>query len=841
MHLKSRQPRALGSLKQRYILIAGAAAVLVTIGAFLANLYARQVTAENTRSLTYRDHVTAVLGDIRNLVWQADTSLNAILISPTDVQEQRITNNLQQARQQLNGLADHPVIAQAGLDPQLNTLQVRLQRMTELVMELIDKRHDPSWVYPALPFINQKLLEPNVEFETAADQALHEIAQRDGRPYASPLYGEFDEVRDLWRRKILNFRAVVIRFAGLNDMDTSAQELNINNLHTLIQQRLDKLQRLADQGKLGFESELAVERMRQAATRWQANWKTIREIRSSSTWRQDLSYLEQEVRPAQMAVFNALTAMEQGITRWSGANIETVQQATHRISNLLLGFAALALAFVLLVYILIDRSVLRPIAHIANAISNEGQVIEQDLKDGSSDEIHTLVAAFNSMRRQIHQRQMALEHQALHDSLTGLANRNLLQDRLIQAMHIMHRNEKELALLLLDLDRFKEINDTLGHQVGDHLLQQISQRLQNLLRESDTVARLGGDEFAIVAPNTDLNQARIFAEKIAGTLSDVFKVEGQNLYVGVSIGIAIYPIHGTDSNTLIRHADIAMYIAKRNNNNYKLYEPTEDEQPVDQLALVGDLHDELKRPRNLMLHYQPQVDLHSHQIIATEALLRWHHPQMGPISPEHLINMAEHTGLIGALTQWVIETAIEDFIGFEAAIDNLQLSLNLSAWNLQDPNLPDMIQDVLIKHRLSPEKLILEITEGAMMNDPVRARTILRQLSEMGIVLAIDDFGTGFSSLGYLKLLPVSCLKIDKSFVIDMLNDENDAVIVHSTIELAHNLHLQVVAEGVENQATLNRLRALKCDTAQGYYIAEPMTREALEHWLQQHRPRRAQ
>lgn len=832
--------KPLRSLRQRYLTIAGVAALVVVVAAVLSNQYTLEVTDKNTRSLVYRDQVTTMIANIRNAVWRSDTALNVILISPSEIQVKRIEDNLEQAKQELTTLVAHPVIDQANLSLRMQLLGQHLEDLAADIMTLIEKRQDPNWVYPALPYIAQKLLDPNIEFETAAEQALHEIAQRDGAPYASPLYGAFDEVRDLWRRKILNFRAVLIRFAGLGDMDTSAQEQNVKSLHESIRQRLKNLERLADDGQLGFESELALERMIAASETWQRNWHTVKEYRSSSVWRQDLEYLQKIIRPAQLTVFDLLTDIEHSILNWSTQNVDDVQEATHRVSNLLLLFAVLTLGFVVAVYFLIDQSVLKPIAYIANAISHEGQIVQYDPGGQSSEEIHTLVTSFNSMRRQIHQRQLALEHQALHDSLTGLANRNLLQDRLVQAMNIMHRNDEELALLLLDLDRFKEINDTLGHQVGDKLLQEISARLQGALRESDTVARLGGDEFAIVAPNTDINQSRIFAEKIADTLTDVFKIEHRNLYVGVSIGVAIYPRHGEDAQTLVRHADIAMYIAKRNNMDFKIYEPSEDERPVDQLALVGELHDELKTPENLALHYQPQIDLLTQRVTATEALLRWNHPQMGAISPEHIINIAEHTGLIGSLTKWVVNTAVADCMRFREIDDSFQLSINLSAWNLQDPELPDVIENVLIEHHMPADKLIFEITESAMMYDPIHARTILHRLTEMGIKLAIDDFGTGFSSLGYLKMLPVSSLKIDKSFVVDMLHDENDAIIVSSTVALAHNLRLDVVAEGVEDQETLNRLRSLRCDTAQGNHIAQPMAREQLYQWLKNYQRKQA-
>lgn len=827
--------KPLHSLRSRYLFVAALVCTMLISGAILANWYARDVSRNNSEALELRNDVTESIGAIRSRIWKADNALNASLIFPRaeNEYEYEIIANLDGAEEELASLAANPAMDTAGLSDQVQALRGSLSLLTDKVQYLMTQRQDLNWTYPLLPFINEKLLEPHDRFETAAAQALQEIAEDDGRPYASRLYGEFDQVRDLWRRKILNFRAVIIRFAWLNSVDVTPQERNITDLHEAISERLATLQRQKAQGELGMESEAALEQMQEASERWQENWAAVRELRSSSIWRADIHYVGTEINRYQQQVFNTLTSIEEDITTWSAKNVAIVQQAAGQISNVLWGLAGVALAFVILVYLMIDRSVLRPIAAIAESLSTRGEESLAGLDKRSSREIHRLITAFNVMRNQVHQRQMALEHQTLHDALTGLPNRVLMQDRLEQAIQLMKRNNGSMALLLLDLDRFKEVNDSLGHQVGDELLQQVGQRLAALLRNSDTVARLGGDEFAIVAPNTDNRQAAQFAEKIARAIKDVFQVGKQNLYVGVSIGVAVYPHHGTDAGTLIRHADIAMYSAKRNNLDYSLYELTRDKRRVDKLALVGDLHDELENTENLQLYYQPLIDLFSHEVVAVEALLRWSHPQLGPVSPAQIIKMAEHTGLIAPLTQWVIDTTLSETSHLRQAGKRLSMAVNLSAWNMQDPELPTTIARILEKHAVPGGQLTLEITESAMMSDPVRARKILMQLGKMGLNLAVDDFGMGFSSLGYLKMLPVNELKIDKSFVTNMRGDKNDAIIVHSIIELAHNLGLRVTAEGVENQQTLSQLQQRKCDMAQGFHISPPLPADALQQWLQ--------
>ncbi len=426
----------------------------------------------------------------------------------------------------------------------------------------------------------------------------------------------------------------------------------------------------------------------------------------------------------------------------------------------------------------------------------------------------------------------ALEYQALHDALTDLPNRTLLSDRIAQAILRVQREGSQLALVLTDLDRFKEINDTLGHQNGDLILQQVSTRLRNALRESDTIARLGGDEFAVLLPSVDLSQATSIVHKLIAALDDPLVVDEQPLHIGASFGVAMYPEHGEDESALMRHADVAMYIAKRANLGYTIYDPSKDQHSMRNLALLSELRGAIDRGE-LMLYYQPKVSLATSSVIGVEALVRWRHPRYGLMSPDSFIPLAEQTGLINPLTQWVIKAAMEQCQKWQMSGLLLPIAVNLSVRNLLDIQFAEQLAILLqaVPHDFRCH-LCLEITETAMMADPVRALMILNDLNEMGVILSIDDFGTGYSSLAYIKQLPVSELKIDKSFVMGMSLGDNDAVIVRSTIELAHNLGFKVVAEGVEDEATYHMLAKLHCDVAQGYYISHPLPPADIEMWL---------
>ena len=420
---------------------------------------------------------------------------------------------------------------------------------------------------------------------------------------------------------------------------------------------------------------------------------------------------------------------------------------------------------------------------------------------------------------------------AYHDALTQLPNRTLFYDRLQQAILAANRENQTLALLILDLDRFKEVNDTMGHHIGDLLLKQVGSRLRDLLRESDTVARLGGDEFAIVLSNINYEGAILAAQKALRSLQAPYTLEGVSLDSQVSIGIALFPEHGEDAATLIRHADVAMYMTKHVGHGHAVYSPEQHQQKPRHLALMRELRYAIERDE-LLVHYQPKIDLRTKRVIGVEALVRWQHPLGGLITPDQFIPLAERSGLIKPLTQWVLNTALRQCQGWHQAGKEISIAMNLSAPILQDPELPDQITRLLQTCSVAPHWLELEITESMMMGDPTRAMEVLARLNELGVGLSIDDFGTGYSSLNHLKELPINQIKIAQPFVTGMMADENSTVLVLSIIKLAHNLGLKVIAEGVENEETLNRLAAFDCDAAQGYLMAPPLAQAELTRWL---------
>jgi diguanylate cyclase (GGDEF)-like protein len=430
--------------------------------------------------------------------------------------------------------------------------------------------------------------------------------------------------------------------------------------------------------------------------------------------------------------------------------------------------------------------------------------------------------------------QRRIKHQALTDALTGLPNRTLLYDRTDQAMRQADRELVPVALALIDLDRFKEVNDTLGHHYGDQLLLQVGQRLQAALRKVDTVARLGGDEFAILLPRIEAREGVMtVARKLQASLEEPFVLEGLSLDVEASIGVAVYPDHGSDPEELLQRADIAMYTAKESHAGFVLFDPKQDQHSPRRLALLGELRRALDQ-RQLLLHYQPKVDAHTGQLLGVEALVRWQHPEHGLVPPGEFIPLAERTGLITPLTHYVLDEALRQGRQWSDAGHKLSIAVNVSARRLLDLQFPDEVAALLDRHQLPAEQLVIELTESTIMADPVHALDILTRLDTMGVRLSIDDFGTGYSSMAYLKHLPVHELKVDRSFVSQMLQSSSDAVIVHSTIDLGRNLGLRVVAEGVEDALTLQHLDLLGCHAVQGYHISRPIASDDLTSWLEQ-------
>jgi diguanylate cyclase (GGDEF)-like protein len=521
----------------------------------------------------------------------------------------------------------------------------------------------------------------------------------------------------------------------------------------------------------------------------------------------------------------------------------SIDEATaeyRRLERWLIGLTLAGIVISALAIVLTAKRIAQPISELATTARRlEQGDYKAQIDITREDEIGALAHAFDAMREGIAKREQEIRRLAYWDTLTNLPNRAqfvlLLNDALVTA----RGREEALFVLMMDLDRFKHVNDVMGHSFGDALLRQVAGRLQLLLanrrQSSAQVARLGGDEFAVLLPAADIDAAQLMAAEILQALETPLSLEDQMVDIGAGLGIAGYPDNADDGETLLSMAEVAMYAAKQRNDGAVVYDAAMDKGSAKSLSLLTELRNAIER-NEFRLHVQPKISLDSGQVVGMEALVRWVHPERGNVFPDEFIPFAEQTGFIRILTRWVMERSAELCRELASKGHHLKVSVNLSTRDLLDQDLPAKFADLLARHKLTPGSFCLEITESAIMDDPVRAQNTLERLSAMGLDLSIDDFGTGYSSLAYLKRLPVNELKIDKSFVLNMEKDEGDTKIVRSTIDLGHNMGLRVVAEGIESEAVWRLLAELGCDQGQGYFMSRPIPGDQLIPWLEKWR-----
>lgn len=832
--------RLTNSLRSRYLLLVLVMGAVLLGGILWGQHNLNQTSTENALRLQARNQVQEFSRALQASIFETYLSLNRFLLDPNRQDHQgEVYQQLERAIHGSEQLHQHPWIIAHGQQGNIDVLRTSLQEMRNDLRELIATRLDPMRQYPSLTTANQFMMPNRNRFNNAMALAIRESdqLQQEGEQHAHRAVHLLLETRHLWTQMVSNFRNYLAnRMGTFDEASLPVQEDAVDTMYGLLTGQLATLRKMNEAGELGFETSAAVPEMIEAITAWRQAFIEVKAIHQTEHWRADAVLIKARIEPRLAEISTRLSRLDSVIRTAAAEDLDKLEAASQAQSQASAIGGIFGLSLLLAIVLSMDRLVLRPIKLVAEGLKAEAFGKEGlPLPKTSSPEAQALIEAFSEMRSQVRQRQAALSHQATHDSLTGLPNRTLLQHRMEQAIRAARREHKPFAFLIMDLDRFKDINDTLGHPVGDQLLSEIGQRLTNALREVDTIARLGGDEFAILLENSDGIRASAVARKVLDALTAPFQINELRLHIGASIGITVYPEHGTDVPVLLQRADVAMYVAKRNQLGHSVYDPSQDEYSVGRLTLMADLRQALEHD-DLDVHYQPKLDMRSGQVTGVEALLRWEHPEYGAIPPEQIISLAEHTGLIGEVTYWILERAARTAANWHRAGRPLNMAVNLSVHNLRDPQFVDRVSDCLHRNGLPPLTLTLEITEHAMMANPAEAIRILTALDAIGVMVAVDDYGTGFSSLAYLKQLPVDELKIDKSFVMRMHQNANDEVIVRSTIDLAHNLGLRVVAEGVENAEIWQRLTELGCDTAQGYHMSRPLPLVQLEDWLE-HRP----
>ena len=836
--IKSRFELFYHSLRGKFIIAAIILASVLILSSAAAHLYIKQSSSEVTLALKHRINKLKETRAIMDNIWDVSFFLEEHSMAPSSGTADLIFKKLRTSTEKLSYL----MMLENEHQHSLQTLQFiadDLSQLDKYINHLVKLRAEPAKLYPAIEVSRSTMFESQSLFSHLVGMSIDEAVESLDSSGPEALILLMD-LRYKWSQLISFYRMYLVnRLALLDEEILIVQIGNVDLYLESIKDIINALKQLDDQGNLEFQAAEAMPSLERTANSWRESFDKIVLADTPDEWRSDFPIIINSVAPLMKNIWNNINAYDGSIEQDVKKSLLDLSNVAGNTSTLLWGLTAGGLCILLLIFYFIHNTLLKPIQKLSVAMRNEardGRFLKPLLINSKSQEIEDLIDAFSIMQLQVHSRKSDLEYQALHDNLTSLPNRLLLFDRLQHTISSAKRNKIPMALIMMDLDRFKEINDTLGHQAGDELLQKVSNRLVECLREADTVARLGGDEFAIVIPECDKEQSKNVALKIRECMQPALMVNEQSLYVHGSLGIANYPEHGTEADVLLKNADIAMYAAKKNNSIYEVYSYEQDMHSLNKLKLKYKLEKAIQNDE-LELYYQPQLNCIDREVVGIEALLRWNSKEDGLITPDEFIPLAEESGLIKYLTEWVITEAIRQQSCWHKENINIHISVNLSAWNLLDPDLDDFVIKQFKEYDLNTDCVSFEITESAMMQDAEQALKMMRSLNKNGFDLIIDDYGTGFSSLAYLKRFPVKELKIDKSFVINMIENENDAVIVKSTIDLAHNLDLQVIAEGVETREVFELLRILGCDMAQGYFIERPVPAEKLIQWYQSYQP----
>lgn len=714
-------------------------------------------------------------------------------------------------------------------------IQIPVQLLYRTI-DLIEIRSDTSLWMPATKIMSEQLSPLNQQVITTLNTILsdEDVANSDSKDVLS----QFLVIKNMWLSTISEFRLLTANRFGIFDPSEEGLSIRQQNLHILIAQldiNLDVLEQNLPSSEYGFIREFLLPELRNNIRRWVNKHKQAIELLMQEYWRQDILAL-QHIEQLLSQFNRSIVLLQNELAKQSNRDIESLNKINQSLSFYFILLCLLGLLTATLFYLFFYQNILRPIAKTTRALFLQSQGMSSELVISSkTSETRELINAFNYMSEQIKQRENRLDFMAHHDALTNLPNRLLFNERLEHAVKFTDRSHKQLALMLLDLDRFKLINDTLGHLFGDKLLQQTATRLKNCMRAEDTIARLGGDEFAIILENiSGTSEVDIFAKKIIQLFNNPFFIDDQEIHVSTSIGIALAPLNSRDPTTLIRYADIAMYQSKNmGRNQYTWFQDSLENTEESIINFENQLREAITG-HQFELHFQPLVDINDSSFIASEALLRWRHPQRGLLYPDKFISILDNSGLLFDLTCWVIRESQK----FQSLVEKKyqlipRISINLHSMVFQQKHYRDRIKSILLKEIKHPEKYVLEITEDTLITDINNTSITLDALHDHGFSIALDDFGTGQSSLSHLRAFPIDIIKIDQEFIRAVHIEVHDANLVKAILSLGHDLNMQVIAEGVEQPDQLQFITNNGCHLIQGYLFSKPMTADGYLDYIQ--------
>lgn len=712
-------------------------------------------------------------------------------------------------------------------DEILNNFIIQLPiQIHNKTIELINIRtKSEAWI-PATRVMTEKLSPLNEQIITALNNILSDLGAQN-HDSANEL-NKFLELKNSWLSIISEFRLLTSNRLGIfaqTDNGLASRQVNLEILIQQLNTKLNALEPIIDSDKFSFIRNFYFPEIKANIHSWIKEHKQAIALLMQQYWRQDILVLQQF--EALLDQYNqSISLLQNELEIQSSQDIENLNTINRSLSIYFILLCLLGLTLAVIGYLFFERNILRPIAETTRALLLQSQGLSQELDIISKTrESHDLVNAFNHMSEQIKQREQRLDFIAHHDALTNLPNRLLFNERLEHAIKLTERSNKQVALMLLDLDRFKLINDTLGHLFGDKLLQETATRIKNCMREEDTIARLGGDEFAIILENiSDISEVEIFANKIINLFEKPFLIDNHKIHSSTSIGIALAPFNTTDPTALIRYTDISMYQSKSMGRNCYTWFHDDMEYTEESILNFEIQLREAITDQQFELHYQPLINISDPEFIACEALLRWHHPEHGLLCPDEFMPILDNSDLMFDLTCWVIRECQK----FQLLVEKKHtliptVSINLHSIVFQQKHYRNRIERILLKEIDNPDKYILEVTENSLLTDMNNTSITLGKLHDRGFQIALDDFGTGQSSLSHLRFFPIDIIKIDQEFIQDLHTNINNANLTKAIISLGHDLNIQVVAEGVELQDQYEFLVDKGCQLIQGHLFSKPM------------------
>ena len=771
--------------------------------------------------------------EVRNILLIVNKDINLFLLDPLNENLiQKIAANTNTALKSLNALSksNHPYHQDISAFTVIAAHNVK--KLKTEVEHLIEYRLDINKQYPGLD-ISANIMESKQDaIKSGFEILINEIESNSIQLKSPEIYPLLLKSHSIWINAISQTRIYMAnRLASFSTEILEDQGKSLKDIHTLFTQNLKKLQNLYSKED-SFEAEDILKTALILSQNWYQDFLNLRTISESDQWRSDTLIIKTRVFPVVEDISQNIIDMEKTIHAEKLSTDQALKNSDEAFNKLIFAIIALFLLFMAAILVSMQWMLFSPIEKVSLALRSKAFDIDlPNIQSSNTREVSQLIDAFVEMDKEVSLRQNALEHQAMHDHLTGLPNRFLLNQRIDYHLLNSERRQCPFVLFLMDLDFFKDINDTLGHAAGDQLLIEVSKRMQELIQKSDTLARLGGDEFAILLPDSSKETATRLAEKLIQKISQPVEINGQKVNIGISIGMVSYPEDATDMESLFQYADMAMYTAKRNRLGLTFNDASQNIYSKTRLNLIHDVAEALEHDQ-FEIYFQPKMNAENGNICGAEGLLRWNHREYGFISPEKVVEGAERAGFIHKLSLSMLNKAVAECSQWHKAGFSISVSVNLSVRDLSNLDLTDEVKMIMDNYQLDYGYLTLEITESVMMENLAVSLEVLNKLHELGVCISIDDFGTGFSSLAYLKRLPVTELKIDKSFIMEMNEDANDRKIVSSTINLGHNLGLKVIAEGIETQKVMDLLKEMGCDQLQGYFIGKPMTPEAFRYFL---------